>query len=93
MNRFQFTKFQLFRNTANELTTPSSIGRNEKEKKESLQNETSVYERKKNEKKKKRKIRKNEHVNADYSRKVDCRSRDATFVSPGHIMTRRFYRE
>lgn len=48
---------------------------------------------KKNEKKKKRKIRKNEHVNADYSRKVDCRSRDATFVSPGHIMTRRFYRE
>lgn len=53
MNRFQFTKFQLFRNTANELTTSSSIGRNEKEKKESLQNETSVYERKKNEKKKK----------------------------------------
>ena len=54
---------------------------------------TSVIERGEKSRWKTKRARKGKKIgNDDYSRKVDCRSRDATFVSPGHVATRRLYR-
>lgn len=51
---FNLKKFQLFRNTANQLTTPPSIGRNEKEKRNRCKMKRAYMKGKKKMKKKKK---------------------------------------